>query len=374
VLVVAYTAGAPNFGQPFIDYAFASAAIFLFVARFGGGEWFAVLIAAVMFSLCHVFFSHAQHLAGAASLSLQAGMLGRGGLMVLGWKAIWANSTESRRLYRIWLVPVGILLFVFLSMIALSLNVLVHLRALDLYLYAFDGSLGFQPSLVVRGLVSRYGVSEVLIREVYSSLPLAVGFLCAGFLVRQRSPWRLLAILGSAGVLAYLTYFVFPATGPLYFLGSSFTGSAQPLATLRQMLPHAVVPFSAPRNAMPSLHMAWALLLWFNCRPFSKIARGVLLLYLGLTLAATLGTGEHYLIDLEVALPFAVAVQALWADTRETTRYAVGAAGSAMTLAWLLALRYGTGVFLLSPVIPWACVLASTVISLRLERRLQVVD
>src|SRR5205807_3710022 len=125
-------------------------------------------------------------------------------------------------------------------------------------------------------------------------------------------------------------------------------------ATLAEMRPEPIdLPAPLPRNAMPSLHMAWAVLLWFNCRPLSPAARGLAVTYVALTVIDTLGTGEHYLVDLAVALPFSVAVQALWARVRGDTRYAVLAGGASLTLIWLVALRYGTRFFLLSPAVPW---------------------
>ncbi len=62
--------------------------------------------------------------------------------------------------------------------------------------------------------------------------------------------------------------------------------------------------------------------------------------YVALTVIDTLGTGEHYLADLAVALPFSVAVQALWTRTQGNMRYAVLAGGTSLTLIWLVALRY----------------------------------
>jgi membrane-associated phospholipid phosphatase len=62
-----------------------------------------------------------------------------------------------------------------------------------------------------------------------------------------------------------------------------------------------------PRNAVPSLHSAWALLIWWSLRYSKNWMRGLATVFLALTLLATLGLGEHYPIDLVVALPFAVA-------------------------------------------------------------------
>jgi hypothetical protein len=78
-----------------------------------------------------------------------------------------------------------------------------------------------------------------------------------------------------------------------------------------------------------------------------------------------------------VALPFSVAVQALWTPVRAITRYAVFAGGTSLTLLWMVVLRYGTEFFLQSPAIPWGFVIGSTGISVvlgRLLRRMQRVS
>ena len=324
VLVVAYTAIAPNFDQPFISYAFAGAVVFLVVARAGMRAWAMAVIAALGFSLCHRFFPQGGNVAG-PSLSLYAGMLGRGCLVVLGWKTIWATPEESGRFLRCTVVAAAIVAFVLASLVALNLTVSGRSRVLDSYLYVFDGSLGFQPSFVLGQLFARYRPLAAVARGSYFALPLVIALASAGYL-RSGSPWRPLAILTSAGVLGYLLYWVFPATGPLYVAGATFPNLPHSFATLGQMHPHPItLPIPAPRNAMPSLHMAWALLLWFCCRPFSRLSRGFALAYVLLTVVATLGTGEHYLADLVVALPFSVAVQALW--TPSAGNYALRCAG-----------------------------------------------
>jgi len=367
VLVIAYTAIAPNFDQPFISYAFASAAVFLAIVDSGIRAWAMAIIAAIGFSLCHRFFAEGVNVAG-PSVSLYAGMLGRGCLVVLGWKTVWASPDESRRFLRYALLAVGIVGFVLASLLALNLTVTGRTRVLDSYLYIFDGSLGFQPSFVLGQFFARCKPLAAVARASYFALPLVIAMVSAVYL-RSRSAWRPLAILTSAGVLGYLLYWAFPATGPLYVAGADFPASPHSFATLAQIHPHPItLPIPAPRNAMPSLHMAWALLLWFSCRPFSRLVRGFALAYVVLTVVATLGTGEHYLADLLVALPFSVAVQALWTPSQGISRYAALAGGTSLMLIWLFALRYGSQIFLLTPIIPWACLIVSTAISLALER------
>jgi hypothetical protein len=57
--------------------------------------------------------------------------------------------------------------------------------------------------------------------------------------------------------------------------------------------------------------MAWVLLVWWYSRALSWWERSIAFFFLFFTVLATLGTGEHYLIDLVVAFPFAVFVEAL---------------------------------------------------------------
>jgi len=370
VLVVAYTVFAPNFDQPFIGWGFAGSVVFLLVAHSKARDLAATVISAAAFTIFHGLFH--QSGTGSLSVSLYAGMLGRAGLIVLGERAIWASPEESRRLLRMFLLAVGIMLFVVASLLALNLTVTARPRVWDAYLYVFDGSLGFQPSFALGRIFLRYKVLADLAKGGYFGLPVVVALVSAGFL-GLRSPWRPLAVLTTAGLFGYLLYWVFPAMGPIYLVGPSFPGSPLSYAALAQLHPHAItLPIAAPRNAMPSLHMAWAFLLWFGCRPLSRVARGFALTYVVLTIAATLGLGEHYLADLVVALPFAVAVQALWTPVRGTARCGVLAGTTTLTLIWLLALRYSSHYFLLTPVIPRVCVIVTTIISLAMERFLWV--
>ncbi len=69
---------------------------------------------------------------------------------------------------------------------------------------------------------------------------------------------------------------------------------------------------NAPRNAMPSLHMTWALLaLWYSPRRLLWASA----VSVRLTALATVGLGEHYLIDLAAAVPFTWAVVKLAATS-----------------------------------------------------------
>ena len=97
---------------------------------------------------------------------------------------------------------------------------------------------------------------------------------------------------------------------------------------------YAIGVTNCPRNAIPSLHMTWPLLLFFSCRRrIQKIGASVLVL---LTILATLGIGQHYLVDLVVAVPFALAIHA--AFERD---WSIAGIGIGLTMVWLLTLRCG---------------------------------
>jgi hypothetical protein len=133
-------------------------------------------------------------------------------------------------------------------------------------------------------------------------------------------------------IIGYGVYLFYPAAGPAYAFPNVFPRLTPVLNGLHaQML-------AAPANAMPSLHMSAALLIWWNSRHW-RYARYLALAFLALTMLATIGLGEHYCTDLIVAVPFALFIQAL--GTRRPLHMTCLATGLSMTVVWLVLLRYG---------------------------------
>src|SRR5262249_6129821 len=130
---------------------------------------------------------------------------------------------------------------------------------------------------------------------------------------------------------------------------------------------------SNPRNGMPSLHLAGILLSWWHVRPYGLLPR-VITALLGLfTVLATLGLGEHYLVDLVVAFPFTLAVQAACMPQEGALRRVSRAAllGSVLLVAgWYVLLFQGVSLFLHSITFTWGFSLATVAIVVLLERRL----
>src|SRR5207237_6690467 len=89
---------------------------------------------------------------------------------------------------------------------------------------------------------------------------------------------------------------------------------------------------------VPSMHVTWALLMWWNShRLWTRIWSGAFLVF---TILATLGLGQHYGVDLVVAVPFAFALQKWcsghWQENR--TQLAITAG---VVLMWLALMRRG---------------------------------
>jgi hypothetical protein len=167
------------------------------------------------------------------------------------------------------------------------------------------------------------------------------------------------------GPIGILFYNLFPASGPRNLFRSNFPFHPFPIADLPRL---ALAPLAmpGPRNAMPSLHLAWTLLAWWYSRGLSWMERAVAFAFLALTAFATMGTGEHFFVDLVVAFPFALLICGLcaypvsWKDSR---RVAAVLVGLGVTLAWLVTLRYGAKLFWTSPIVPWALSAATMAIA-----------
>lgn len=96
------------------------------------------------------------------------------------------------------------------------------------------------------------------------------------------------------------------------------------------------------------------------------------MVFVVMTTIATLGSGEHYFIDLVVAFPYSLAVQAAATYTlsyRAARRVAL-LFGTFTTLTWLALLSYAVRIFWISPVLPWAAIVATVAPSIYLWNRL----
>jgi hypothetical protein len=204
----------------------------------------------------------------------------------------------------------------------------------DSYLLAVDSTLGFVPAYEVGRWFQQHPALALTSGLPYMTLPFEAALVYAASsrgLLPGVTPWRVLGSCAAAGVAGAVLYCVYPATGPrLAFPGFPNPPGELPIQSL-------ALANGAPRNAMPSLHLAWTLLLWRFTRGGPFWTRLLTTFWLVGTLLATLGLGEHYAVDLIVSVPFALTIEAVWVRRA----HLLAMVNLAAVALWIVALRQG---------------------------------
>jgi hypothetical protein len=353
----------------FFGFALASVIIIHFRVRPSWGDALLVLagtllLAAVAFRLLH--FKQA--------IMAWFSFAGLSSLFILGLRTVWAKDAD-RKLLLLAFVPS--LLFVTSEYFAdtlLQWTSAVHPKVYDLYLFSFDSSLRVQIPFLVGQAFSLWPSLRTAGLLFYIGLPIPIALIYAGRVLRmhEKAIPSFVAFLAT-GPVGILFYNLFPALGPVHVFGQAFPWHPLPPAQAARLLAEPIALSGAP-NAIPSLHMAWVLLVWWYSRGLSWWERAVAFAFLFFTVLATVGTGEHYFVDLVVAFPFALFMESLCAfklPWRERQRVAALGFGLSSTLTWLLALRYAARFFWISALLPWTLCVATIALSLTFERQLE---
>jgi PAP2 superfamily len=287
-------------------------------------------------------------------------LFGLGVLGVLGFAVAALRSTQSNEradyvggLMDALLLPMGA------SMVSYGLWATFRLNPVyDPRVYAFEELLGVKVSL---WSAQAYGVLtplSALATSCYNLVAIAIAVVAAAQRDRAREQDVLNAILIS-GACGFALYFVCPVVGPVVSFGPYYP---QTLPTVSFHPPLLMAVAGAPRNGMPSLHTIWALLIWFSANGVAVGVRRALRAFVLLTLWAVLSPeGSHWLIDVIVSVPLAVAIHAAFLpighEDPTRRRVTIGACGL-LTAVWLLGLR--SGILLdLPPAAAWMAVLGT---------------
>lgn len=243
----------------------------------------------------------------------------------------WAASGEKEALIRPVLVPaliftaIGLLLSTLLRFATIMTS-----RRYDLQIYAMDNTI--LPSLgpFFGKLLFTHPWALFFEQDVYAALPGVTVIVFAFYTYRRHSlRINLMALFLAIAILGYVPYFVVPACGPFYAFGSAFPFS---LPSVHAAALASNIFQSAP-NAMPSLHLAGALMLFWNSKPWLALRIGTLI-FLTLTIISILGLGEHYVTDLIVAVPFTLALQSIF--SRTAGRIIVAAFAAGLVVVWFV--------------------------------------
>ena len=300
-----------------------------------------------------------------------AGFLGLGSLIVLGVQTARLKGEAKQRrqcaLTSGLLSPIAMILIGF----PLRLSAVMHPQTFDTVLYAYDQSLGFEPSYLMGQWFGRIRPVSEVSAIVYNTLPLAVAFFYPALMLqKKRFRVNVILLFTLALLVGSLLYNLCPAAGPRYAFPGTFPDHAPQPGTY---VIGARAVADAPRNAIPSLHLAMALLIFWNAHAWGRRGRIVAGFYLTFTILATLGFGEHYLIDLVVGVPFTLAAQAAFTIGKPLSdpgrRFALAAGGS-LTLGWMIWLRFGLAGHAPAPLWSWSAMILTLAVCWMGKRRL----
>ena len=289
---------------------------------------------------------------------------------VLGFAlAAWRSSTRDERNRHLRALAQALVLPLAGSMVPFGLWSTYSVNPVyDARIYAFEEILGVRFSLLG---VASYRVLfplSAIATVCYSFLPFGLALVAA----KQRSFARegdvLLATI-AAGTIGFFLYFVCPVVGPLQAFAPPYPHALPPAPP---GVPLLTAMTGVPRNGMPSLHTAWALIIWWNARPLPAVWRQVARLFAALTIWAAMGLDDtHWFTDIVVGVPLAVAIQSACVTARvdaSRTTWTRMLACAASTAAWLAAFRLGRPLLDAPPLLAWLAVAVSVAWPLASQR------
>jgi hypothetical protein len=296
-----------------------------------------------------------------------AAMVGSGGVQLAA--LVRAFGVAGQRMLRLRLARDSVMIAAGVSLPTpvLGLSMAVN-PVLDHLVAQLDDAFGVRLISVVRWSVSLTPYAEEGLHWVYGSVPIAVALCYA--LQRATLPAVPLTVW-LASVIGFAMYFHVPVVGPPHTFPHYYASFWPSADAEYDASPHA--PVGVPRNCMPSLHAVWAYLIVFATRGLRRAIRSAAFAYAALTLVAAIEIGRHWFIDLVVAFPFAVAVQALVTTSiplRTPERLAATVGGAALA-AGLIGLMYAQPLrFPLSEAIHWLAMIVALAVAAVLWRRL----
>jgi len=328
-----------------------------------------VLGGAILFSVVDFgFLQFVPSLAGIISF------LGISSLMILGLRATWSTGAQGEQMALAFLPALLFVTSDWGSTVLLRWTEKAHPNVLDLYLFSFDSSLHVQLAFLAGQAYALWPLFKGLGLTFYIGLPMVIAMVYAGQLRRDRtqalSAMTAFLITGPIGVLFYN---LLPAVGPIHVFLGRFPWKPIPPADATRLLAEPI-PIAGLRNCMPSLHMGWVLLAWWYSKGLSIWERGIAMAFAIFTAFATMGTGEHYSIDLVVAFPFAVFLQGLCAlrlPWSSRARIMAISYGLLATLGWMGALRLALKFFWISPIVPWTACILTIASAIAVQKRLE---
>ncbi len=316
----------------------------------------------------------------AAERLVRGGVLafGTGPLVVLTGLAIvvWRRGPGAERATAARGVAFGILLVLATKVGDTWLQITATTRPTvwDEYALQADYALA-QPSWVLGRLVQAGGpIFHGALHWVYIELPVAAMVVTLYQLRNVRTAgWPRHFVVPTflvLGLIGPVLYLLFPVVGPEYAFGAAGrgleVGNYWPHALPSIDLPPAGVAFDhwTPRNCMPSMHTAWALAVFIHSRSGPRWLRSGGAVWLTCTLAATLGFGYHYGVDLVAGAVLCLTVESALRPQepgRIWSRMGLVGFGMAFLAVLLICCRYLAGAMAHYPLLFGPLIIGATV-------------
>lgn len=227
----------------------------------------------------------------------------------------------------------------------------------DPLLFAFDATLGFDPSFILGQVYLKLPyLIQLLLCVIYATITLALAITCTTIDATDNSTRnKLLIEFIFLGIVGYGLYRIIPACGT-----SGFFGSAYPLHPPTPLLNPNVFSEPAfvgilPNNCVPSLHTAWILCLWRYLWQSKPRWRWIISTWAALGLFATIVVGQHYVVDVVVGFAFALTIQSLFTDNipwSQPIRVFSFLSGLILCSSWFLLIKFGIDLMRITPQIP----------------------
>ena len=249
----------------------------------------------------------------------------------------------------------------------LQLTSAVHPIVYDPSALKFDLSLGADFSSYMAVLIDSNPLLHKLVSASYSFVPYGFSILYGLYVTApEKAPANILKVIFTSMFFAFSFYHITPAAGPIHAFSYLFP-LHMPSEEALKVGAGYILP--APRNAIPSMHFGWTFIMWLISLNYKRVVRLAFGLLLILNIMATLGLGEHYLVDLITAIPFMLFVFAISRkpliedDQRRVHAFITG---FVLTVLWCVYIRTGHEIFSAVPGMSWLLVVATIFISYRL--------
>lgn len=324
-----------------------------------------ILLAGLVFSILYFSIKDTSGLPYWYLLSVPEAGLGVSSFCVILYKS-FSGGTDAEANRSLLIGSICIYLVGLNIECYLQLTSAVHPVVYDPSALKFDLSLGADFSSYMAVLTGSYPLLHKLVSASYSFVPYGFSILYGLYVAApEKAPANILKVIFTSMFFAFSFYHITPTAGPKHAFSYLFP-LHMPTAEALKIAAGYILP--APRNAIPSMHFGWTFIMWLislNYKLVLRLAFGLLLI---LNIMATLGLGEHYLVDLVTAIPFMLFVFALCRkplindDNRRARAFIIG---FVLTILWCVYIRTGHEYFSAIPGMSWLLVLATIFIGYR---------